>query len=160
MPEPGTSTATHTAIARQLTEDAATALLDPLDTLLGREGPSAEVTALRNRLSADAEMWAAQVTGADERLAEDTMSRIVSALYLHGTDFDPPAAWWASPFGRLVARRFGHPTATAVPLTVAAAMLGITRQGVHDLVNRGKLHREPGGHGVLVSSVRQRLNPA
>jgi DNA-binding GntR family transcriptional regulator len=35
-------------------------------------------------------------------------------------------------------------------------MLGITRQGVHDLVNRGKLQRDPGG-GVLVSSIRDRL---
>ncbi|MEU3274923.1 hypothetical protein ABZ639_29095 [Saccharomonospora sp. NPDC006951] len=155
-----TSTATHTAIARQLADDTTERLLGPLDVLLGGEPPSPEVAALRSRLAADAEMWAAQVLGEDERLAEDTASRIVSALYRRGTDFEPPASWWATPFGKLVARRFGHPSATVVPATVAAAMLGITRQGVHDLVSRGKLRREPGGHGVLVSSVRERLNPA
>jgi hypothetical protein len=36
-------------------------------------------------------------------------------------------------------------------------MLGMTRQGVHDLVTRGKLARHPDG-GVTVDSVRARLN--
>jgi hypothetical protein len=36
-------------------------------------------------------------------------------------------------------------------------MLGITRQGVHDLVTRGKLARHPDG-GVKPESVRARLN--
>jgi hypothetical protein len=43
-----------------------------------------------------------------------------------------------------------------VPFSVAAAVLGITRQGVHDLTVRGKLQRDPGG-GVTVDSVRVRL---
>jgi len=40
---------------------------------------------------------------------------------------------------------------------VAGAMLGVTRQGVHDLVTRGKLARHPDG-GVTVDSVRARRN--
>jgi hypothetical protein len=35
-------------------------------------------------------------------------------------------------------------------------MLGITRQGVHDLLNRGKLTRHADG-GVTVASIRARL---
>jgi hypothetical protein len=40
---------------------------------------------------------------------------------------------------------------------VAGAMLGVTRQGVHDLVSRGKLDRHPDG-GVTTDSVRARRN--
>lgn len=54
-------------------------------------------------------------------------------------------------------RRAGHPSAQAVSYSVAGAMLGVTRQGVHDLVTRGKLARHPDG-GVTVDSVRARLN--
>jgi hypothetical protein len=36
-------------------------------------------------------------------------------------------------------------------------MLGVTRQAVHDLIQRGKLDRHPDG-GVRVSSVRSRLS--
>jgi hypothetical protein len=36
-------------------------------------------------------------------------------------------------------------------------MLGMTRQGVHDLVSRGKLDRHPDG-GVTTDSVRARLH--
>ncbi|HMH94663.1 MAG TPA: hypothetical protein VK586_26710 [Streptosporangiaceae bacterium] len=39
---------------------------------------------------------------------------------------------------------------------VAGAMLGVTRQGVHDLVTRGKLARHPGGR-VLTAGVRDRI---
>jgi hypothetical protein len=153
---PDTSTALHTAIARQLRHDIASRLIDPLDALLG-PGTTA---ALRRQVEADVEMWAAQAIGPDERLAAATTSRLISALYQDGDRFDPPAGWWRTPFGTLVARRFGHPGAEVVPLTTASAMLGITRQGAHDLVKRGKLHRDPGGSGILVSSVRDRLNPA
>lgn len=149
-----TSTALHTAVARQLVRDTASKLLDPLDALLGRDATAA----LRQQLRADAEMWAAQVVGPDEQLAAATASRLISAVYQDGDRFDPPARWWGTPFGNLVARRFGHPDAEVVPLTAASAMLGITRQGAHDLVKRGKLHRDPGGSGILVSSVQDRLN--
>ncbi|MEU5690806.1 hypothetical protein [Actinosynnema sp. NPDC020468] len=148
------STATHTAVARQLRLDVTAKLLDPLAVLLD----AAATTALRRRVEAEADVWAAQVTGRNERLARETATRIVSAVYQDGPEFAPPASWWRTPFGDLVARRFGHPTADVVPVAVAGAMLGITRQGVHDLVRRGKLDRDPGG-GVLARSVRDRLNP-
>ncbi|NUS64676.1 MAG: hypothetical protein HOQ46_13655 [Saccharothrix sp.] len=153
-----TSTALHTAIARQLRQDIAARLVDPLDVLLDPE--TGATAALRRQLEADVEMWAAQVIGPDERLAAATASRLVSAVYRDGDRFDPPARWWRTPFGNLVARRFGHPGAEVVGLTAASAMLGITRQGAHDLVKRGKLHRDPSGAGILVSSVRDRLNSA
>lgn len=80
----------------------------------------------------------------------------MSALYPGDEPFDPPLAWWGTPFGRAVFARAGHPAAAAVPFSVAAVVLGITRQGVHDLTVRGKLQRDPGG-GVTVDSVRVRL---
>jgi hypothetical protein len=52
--------------------------------------------------------------------------------------------------------RVGHPGADAVSYATAGAMLGITRQGVHDLVQRGKLLRHPDG-GVVPASVRARF---
>ncbi|MFC7110608.1 hypothetical protein ACFQQB_65625 [Nonomuraea rubra] len=63
----------------------------------------------------------------------------------------------AHPLGRAVARGAGHPSATAVSYSTAGAMLGITRQGVHDLVKRGKLDKHPEG-GVTTSSIHTRLN--
>ncbi|MFF5109661.1 hypothetical protein [Streptosporangium sp. NPDC000509] len=80
----------------------------------------------------------------------------MSALYPSDTPFDPPAGWWTTPFGQAVARRVGHPAAVAVPSSAAAAMLGITRQGVHDLASRGKLERHPDG-GITTASIRARL---
>ncbi|MEU4513870.1 hypothetical protein AB0G05_30590 [Nonomuraea wenchangensis] len=44
----------------------------------------------------------------------------------------------------------------AVSYAVAGAMLGITRQGVHGLVTRGKLDRHESG-GVATDSVRRRI---
>ncbi|GAA4201384.1 hypothetical protein [Microbispora amethystogenes] len=81
----------------------------------------------------------------------------MSALYPGDEPFDSPAAWWGTPLGRAVARRAGHPAATSVPVSVAAAMLGITRQGVHDLVRRHKLDRDPEG-AITTASIRARLS--
>ncbi|HET6709500.1 hypothetical protein [Amycolatopsis sp.] len=156
-PGPGTSTATYTAIARQLLRDIEAKLLGPLELLMTGDAPGQHIAELRRQLRADTEMWAAQVTGADSRLAKETISRIISAVYLDGTEFTQPASWWQTPFGSLVARRFGHPTSPVVSLSVASAMLGITRQGAHDLVKRGKLRRHLDEAGVLVSSIQDRL---
>jgi hypothetical protein len=79
----------------------------------------------------------------------------VGALYPGDAPFDPPAEWWATPFGQIVARRVGHPTVLAVSVSVAAGMLGISRQGVHDLANRGKIERHP--PGITTASIRARL---
>jgi hypothetical protein len=155
----GTSTAAYTAIARQLLRDIEVKLLDPLELLVTGDTPDETITQLRLHLQADTEMWAAQVTGTDSRLARETISRIISSIYMDGTEFTQPASWWQTPFGSVVARRLGHPTSHVVSLSVASAMLGITRQGAYDLVKRGKLQRDIDEAGVLVSSIQDRLDP-
>jgi hypothetical protein len=95
--------------------------------------------------------------GDDDQAAASTAIRLVAALYPGDTPFDPPPEWWRTPLGQVVLRRVGHPSAQAVSYSVAGAMLGVTRQGVHDLVTRGKLARHPDG-GVTVDSVRARRN--
>jgi hypothetical protein len=129
-------------------------LLDPLEILL--DGDRA-IGALRRPVRARAERWAADLLGDDDQVAALTAARVIGALYPGDAPFDPPAAWWRTPLGRAVARRVGHPGAEAVSYAVAGAMLGMTRQGVHDLVTRGKLQRHPDG-GVSTASVRARLN--
>jgi hypothetical protein len=128
-------------------------LLDPLEILL----PTADIDRLRELVRGDAEMWAAQLLGADDVLAQQVAVRMIAVLYQGDAPFDPPATWWATPLGRVTARRAGHPARDSVSFAVAGAMLGITRQGVHDLVNRDKLRRHPDG-GVTVASVRARLD--
>ncbi|MFY1690620.1 hypothetical protein [Plantactinospora sp. WMMB782] len=128
-------------------------LLDPLEILLDGDDV---VDALRTVVRVRAEDWAHRLLDGADREAVGTAMRIVSTLYPGDSPFEPPLDWWRSPLGQIVARRVGHPTADAVTYAVAGAMLGITRQGVHDLVNRGKLARHPEG-GVLPSSVRDRL---
>jgi hypothetical protein len=129
-------------------------LLDPLEILLAAEAP---VRPVRERIRARANEWAGHLLDPDQQAAVGTAARLLAALHPGDEPFNPPAAWWQTPLGRIVARRVGHPTAQAVPYSVAGAMLGITRQGVHDLVTRGKLDRHPDG-GVSTASVRDRLN--
>jgi hypothetical protein len=138
------------ALAHDLSRIIESRLLDPLDILFG----TGEM--LRKRVREETLAWAALLLGDDDKAAAYTAGRLISALYPGDAPFDPPAQWWATPFGRSVALRVGHPTATEVPVAVAAAMLGMTRQGVHDLLHRGKLARDPVG-GVTVASVRARL---
>ncbi|MFB6397620.1 hypothetical protein [Polymorphospora lycopeni] len=128
-------------------------LLDPLEILL--DGDDA-VAALREIVRSRARSWATQMLGDDHRVAVGAIVRAISTLYPGDSPFDPPLDWWRSPLGQVVAGRMGHPTAQSVSYAVAGAMLGITRQGVHDLVSRGKLARHPEG-GVLPASVRDRL---
>jgi hypothetical protein len=128
-------------------------LVDPLEVLLdGHEAVRSARTAIRGR----AGIWAHRLlygTGAE---AAGLIARFVAALYPSDGGFDPPAAWWRTPLGRVVVWRVGHPGADAVSYATAGAMLGITRQGVHDLVQRGKLSRHPDG-GVVPASVQARF---
>lgn len=144
----GASTGTHTALYRQLAGEIEARFLAPLDALLDGAEP---LVALRRRLDADAQMWAAQILGPDPALARSAASRVLAAVQ----PFDPDPSWWRTPFGRAVVRLIGHPGRASVSRSVAGAMLGITRQGVQDLVNRGKLARHPDG-GVSVASIRDR----
>ncbi len=102
-----------------------------------------------------AQTWAAALLGPDQQSAALMIARLVACLYPGDAPFEPPAEWWRTPLGQVVLRRVGHPSAQAVSYSVAGAMLGITRQGVHDLVVRHKLERHPAG-GVTVESVRTR----
>ncbi|GAA2801352.1 hypothetical protein [Saccharopolyspora taberi] len=139
-------------LAEELARLVGARLLDPLEILL--EGAGAEP--LRERVHAEAETWAARLLGPDDDLALATISRLLAALYPGDEPFDPPERWWRTALGRVTARRMGHPAKERVSFAVAGAMLGITRQGVHDLVGRAKLRRHPDG-GIDVTSVRDRL---
>jgi hypothetical protein len=128
-------------------------LLDPLEVLLDGDDV---VEALRGIVRIRAERWAAGLRNGADATAVRTAGRLIATLYPGDRAFDPPADWWRTPMGQIVARRVGHPAAAAVSYTTAGAMLGISRQGVHDLVRRGRLPRHPDG-GVPSSAVRDRL---
>lgn len=147
------TTSEHVELRDDLVRLVTSRLLDPLEILL----PNADVDRLREQVRQDAEMWAAQLLGVDDTLARHVAARMIAVLYPGDEPFDPPESWWATPLGRVTARRAGHPAREHVSFSVAGAMLGITRQGVHDLVNRGKLRRHPDG-GVIVASIRARLD--
>lgn len=128
-------------------------LLDPLEVLL--EGDDA-VAALRRLVRLRAGQWAEQLHDGDDPTAARAAIRLIATLYPDDRAFDPPLDWWRTPLGGVVARRIGHPAAESISYATAGAMLGITRQGVHDLVRRGRLPRHPAG-GVPSAAVRDRL---
>jgi hypothetical protein len=128
-------------------------LLDPLEVLL--EGDDA-VDALRRLVRVRARRWADTLRGSDDDAAVRAGARLIATLYPGDRAFDPPLDWWGTPLGQIVAGRVGHPSAVSVSYATAGAMLGITRQGVHDLVRRGRLPRHPDG-GVPSTAIRDRL---
>ncbi|MBP2321051.1 hypothetical protein JOF56_001436 [Kibdelosporangium banguiense] len=135
-------------LARQLMAIMGSRLLDPLEILLNDP-----VTDLRARCEWAALQWADRLLGPEANFA---IATIIGALYPGDEAFDPPADWWTTPLGRVVLLRMGFPGREAVSYAVAGAMLGVTRQGVHDLVTRHKLARHPDG-GVTVTSVQERI---
>ncbi|MGW0230134.1 hypothetical protein ACWDWO_17610 [Actinopolymorpha singaporensis] len=143
----------HRELAAHLLQLLERRLFDPLEILLGT-GP--QLDELRDRAAIQAAAWASDLLDDTERQAAHTLARLVGTLWPGDEVFDPPASWWRTPLGQVAVRRVGHPTAAAVTYAVAGAMLGVTRQGVHDLLTRGKLDRHPDG-GVTVASVRERL---
>lgn len=145
------------ALAEDLRRVVGSRLLDALDILFELDELSGDRGRLRELLEVKSRTWADVLCGEDDRAAAFLAIRLVSALYPGDAPFDPPAAWWGTPLGRAVARRVGHPAATAVPVSVAAAMLDITRQGVHDLVRRHKLDRDPDG-AITTASIQARLS--
>jgi hypothetical protein len=128
-------------------------ILDPLELLL--EGDDA-VFAMRQLVRVRAGRWADDLLTGDDATAVGIAARLISSLYPDDRAFDPPPEWWRTPMGRIVARRAGHPAASSVSYATAGAMLGISRQGVHDLVRRGRLPRHPDG-GVPSHAIRDRL---
>ncbi|MEV4121698.1 hypothetical protein [Micromonospora sp. NPDC049645] len=144
---------THEELTEHLIRLIDIRLLDPLEILV--DGHDL-IDPLRALIRERAQSWASTIISGDDRAAVSVVMRAIATLYPGDGPFDPPIDWWRSPFGRAVARRVGHPTAESVSYAVAGAMLGITRQGVHDLVSRDKLARHPEG-GVRSASVRDRL---
>ncbi|WP_430783810.1 hypothetical protein [Actinoplanes sp. G11-F43] len=140
-------------LAGQLLRMLDTRLLDPLEILIQDDRP---VGAMRDLLRVRATEWARVLEGADHTAAVHLIARLIAALHPDEHAFNPPADWWRSPFGQIVLRRVGHPYAASVSYATAGAMLGVTRQAVHDLVRRGRLPRHPDG-GVPVAAIRDRL---
>ena len=131
-------------------------LLDPLELLL--DGDEV-VDAMRELVRLRAGRWAEALRDGDDGAAVGIAARLISTLYPGDRPFDPPADWWRTPLGQTTGRRVGHPAAESVSYATAGAMLGISRQGVHDLVRRGRLPRHPDG-GVPSLAVRDRLRSA
>jgi hypothetical protein len=131
-------------------------LVDPLEILLDPSEVDTMV-GVRAGCARAALVWADRLLGDDDADAVHAAASLIGALYPGDGRFDPPAAWWRTPLGRVIALRIGHPDTDPVSYAVAGAMLGVTRQAVHDLVTRGKLARHTDG-GVTVDSVRSRLN--
>ena len=143
----------HANLVEQIVRVLDERLLDPLEILLDGDDT---VDALRRLVRIRAGRWAAAMRDGDDATAAGTVIRLIATLYPTDRAFDPPTDWWRTPLGQVVAVRVGHPTAEAVSYGTAGAMLGISRQGVHDLVRRGRLPRHPDG-GVPSTAVRDRL---
>jgi hypothetical protein len=140
----------HEELARDLNRLVEARVLGPVDVLFGLDKD------LRRRAFESVLVWTEELLGADDDAARMTAIRLISTLFPSDEPFNPPTEWWGTPFGRAVLLRAGHPSAEGVSFTVAAAMLGISRQGVHDLARRGKVQPHPDG-GVTVDSVQARL---
>lgn len=140
----------HEELARDLNRLVEARVLGPVDVLFGLDKD------LRRRAFESVLVWTEELIGPDDAAAKATALRLISTLFPSDEPFNPPTDWWGTPFGRAVLLRAGHPNAEAVSFTVAAAMLGISRQGVHDLARRGKVQTHPDG-GVTVDSVQARL---
>lgn len=106
---------------------------------------------------AQVKTWTKRLLGPDSDDAVHAIVQLIAVFYPSDSAFEPALTWWESPLGRVTAHRFGHPGATAVSYATAGAMLGISRQGVHDLVKRNKLATHPDG-GVATSAIQQRLS--
>lgn len=108
------------------------------------------------RLDHRCAVLAAELCSDDDRLAAEAVLTVMCARWPDGAD--APPGWWHTPVGRAVARSVGRDDTDAVTHSVAAAMLGVTRGTVAQLVHRpsGGLDRHPDG-GVTRASVLARL---
>src|SRR3954454_15674795 len=81
-------------------------LLDPLEVLL--EGDDV-VDAVRRLVRLRARRWAETLHTGDDTAAMMLAARLIAPLSPADRGFDPPADWWATPLGQVVAYRAGHP---------------------------------------------------
>lgn len=106
---------------------------------------------LRDRLQEEAPRILSDLTGPN---GFDTAFDIVVNIW-HGQEADPD--WWRLPLGRLCAAALeGQATDESVTQKQAAAMLGVTRGTVAQLVARGTLARHADG-GVSKAAVFARI---
>ena len=129
-------------------------LIDEASALAGASlawlGPDA-ATPLWDLIAARAAGLIGEASSADDRIAAEAARLIVAAC--HG-QADPPIDWWTTPLGRLVAVQFGTDT-QRVTQSVAAAMLGVDRGTVAQMMRRGGRHAleaHPDG-GIVRGSV-------
>lgn len=103
---------------------------------------------LERRIAQLAPVLAAQLTqDIDDRLAAQTVIDLMAVLG------DRPAAWYGqTPLGRIVARSTGHTFSESVSYSAAAAMLGVSRTRIQQLLAAGTLDRHPEG-GVSTASI-------
>lgn len=140
------TTAEDTAVD-QLADALAAELVDALSAV----GWTDLADLARARIWATAKRLATQLSCEDERLAAQTVIDCAGHLW----PLDPEPEWWRTPVGRLVARSVG-PEDAAVTQAEAAAMLGVTRGTIAQLVSRGTLARHRDG-GVDRAAVFARM---
>jgi hypothetical protein len=114
------------------------------------------------RLDGACQRLAGELCCDDDRIAAGAVLTLMAARWPDGTAVPPE--WWRTAAGRMVARSIGADDAEAVTHSVAAAMLGVTRGAVGQMVSRGAsgrggsggLERHPDG-GITRSSVLARI---
>lgn len=109
---------------------------------------------MEQRLDSRVAILAAELCCEDDRLAAEAVRTLIGARWPDGCDIPP--TWWSTPAGRMVARSVGRDDTEAVTWSVAAAMLGVTKGTVSQLMHRKSLTRHPDG-GITRSSVLERL---
>lgn len=107
---------------------------------------------LQRSAEARAQAHAHLLAGDDDIAAEAALDLL---LAIWG-DITPPVEWWRTPLGGAIASVGALDGSEAVPSVVAAAMLGVDRSRVSQLLSAGKLDRHPDG-GVTRASVTARI---
>jgi excisionase family DNA binding protein len=128
-----------------------------LRDLLLPDQPASEAECQLNRLlervDDSAAAHAARLAGDDQEDLDRVVAQLLATLWPGST---PPNDWWRSPLGRACARSTVANAAEAMTYSQAAALLGVHRGTVSQLVSRGTLERHPAG-GVVVGAVMHRL---
>lgn len=135
-------------LTAQIADQLERSIVNPV-AMLGLGPDLAE--ALVARIQSAAPVLAAQLSGGADRLATQTAINLMTTLWPHG---DPAPEWWSTPLGRAWRRSLGTDD-HAVSQSVAAAMLGVHRGTIAQLVHRGTLARHPDG-GVSVAAILAR----
>lgn len=111
---------------------------------LGLEG--LELEGGKKALSGPAATIVANLASEDTKVARHTYAALMALLWPH----QPPEQagrpdWWRTPLGQLCARQAADDGAVGVSSATAAAMLGVTKGTVAQMVSRGNLDRHSGG---------------